>query len=206
LANIAYDLGLARVGRDVTIWSLAKIVNPECICIGDSVIIDDFVFLSGREKTLIGSFNHIASFVSITGGGEFIMEDFAGISSGTRVFTGNDDYLGGCMTGPTVPYPYRIPIRSSVRIGRHAVVGANSVILPGVRLGEGAVIGANSLVTKDCDPWTVYFGSPARPHKPRPKETILELEARLRREMYDAEGRYIPRQGKAAPGGDENPR
>jgi len=206
LANIAYKLGLARVGQDVTIWSLAKIVYPECIRIGDSVVIDDFVFLSGRTKTLIGSFNHIASFVSITGGGEFIMEDFAGISSGTRVFTGNDDYLGGCMTGPAVPYPYRIPIRSFVHIGRHVVVGANSVILPGVTLGEGAVIGANSLVTKDCDPWTVCFGTPAKPHKSRPKGKILELEARLRGEMFDAEGRYIPRQGKAVPGGDENPR
>lgn len=206
LANIAYGLGLKQVGKDVTIWSLAKIVYPECICIGDSVIIDDFVFLSGRAKTFIGSFNHIASFVSITGGGEFIMEDFAGISSGTRVFTGNDDYLGGCMTGPTVPYPYRIPIRSFVRIGRHVVVGANSVILPGVTLGEGAVIGANSLVTKDCDPWTVCFGTPARAHKSRPKGTILDLESRLRREMYDADGQYIPRQGKTGSDGDENQR
>jgi galactoside O-acetyltransferase len=205
LANTAYDLGLARVGRDVTIWPLAKIVNPECVVIGDSVIIDDFVFLSGKEKTVIGSFNHIASFVSITGGGTFVMEDFAGISSGTRIFTGNDDYLGGCLTGPTVPYPYRIPIRSFVHIGKHALVGANSVILPGVTLGEGAVVGANALVTKDCEPWTVYVGTPARPLKPRPMEKMRELEARLRRELYDAQGRYVPRRGKAGPGGDENP-
>jgi galactoside O-acetyltransferase len=206
LANIAYKLGLARVGQDVTIWPLAKIVNPERIGIGDSVVIDDFVFLMGGARSRIGSFVHIASFTSVTGGGEFVMEDFSGLSGGIRVYTGNEDYSGGCLTNPAVPPPYRVPIRSFVRIQKHAIIGANSVILPGVTIGEGAVIGANSLVTKDCDPWTVCFGTPARPRKSRPKETILELEARMRREMYDAEGRYIPRQGKAGPGGDENPR
>lgn len=42
----------------------------------------------GEVKTLIGSFVHIAAFVSILGGSEFVIEDFAGISSGSRVYTG----------------------------------------------------------------------------------------------------------------------
>ena len=59
------------------IWPLAKVVSPQIIAVGDSVIIDDFVFLMGGMKTTIGSFVHIASFTSITGGGEFVMDDFA---------------------------------------------------------------------------------------------------------------------------------
>jgi galactoside O-acetyltransferase len=205
LANTAYSLGLARAGKDVLIWPLAKIVNPECVTIGDSVIIDDYVFIMGGKETLIGSFVHIASFTSVTGGGKFVMGDFSGLSGGVRVYTGNEDYSGACLTNPAVPYPYRIPIRSFVHIGRHALVGANAVILPGVTLGEGAVVGANSLVTKDCDPWTVYIGTPAKAIKSRPKEKILELEARLRREFFDEQGGYVSRRGKAGPGGDENP-
>lgn len=191
--NQAYRLGLARVGRDVMIWPGAKIVAPRAISIGDSVIIDDFTFIAGGAKTEIGSFVHVASFVSILGGGEFHLGDFAGVSSGCRVYTGNDDYLGGSLTGPTVPAAYREVVRSFVRIGRHAIVGANSVVLPGVTIGEGATVGALSLVSHDLEPWTVFGGVPARPLKARRRDKITELEARLRAEVYDADGNYIPK-------------
>ncbi len=187
----AYNLGLAQVGKDVTIWPLAKIVSPEVISIGDSVIIDDFVFFVGGKSSSIGSFIHIASFTSITGGGEFIMDDFTTLSSGLRVFTGTDDFLGGSMTNSTIPYPYRIPSRTFVHMKKYSIVGANSVILPGVTIGEGAAIGANSLVTKDCEPWMIYYGTPAKPIKPRPREKILKLETLLRKKLYDAEKNYI---------------
>jgi acetyltransferase-like isoleucine patch superfamily enzyme len=192
-SNQAYSLPFARIGKDVTIWPLAKLVGVEAISIGDSVIIDDFVWLAGGSSTTIGSFVHIASHTSIAGGGEFVMEDFAGLSGGVRVYTGNEDYLGGCLTNPAVPAPYRVPIRSFVRIRKHVIVGANAVILPGVEIGEGSVVGANSLVTRDCAPWTLYVGSPAKPLRPRPSERMLELEAQLRREFYDAAGNYISR-------------
>ena len=193
MTNQAYSLGFAQIGQDVTIWPLAKIVSADVISIGDSVIIDDFVFLMGKTRSIIGSFVHIASFTSITGGGEFVMEDFAGLSGGIRVYTGNEDYLGESLTNPAVPQPYRVPIRSFVHIKKHAIIGANTVILPGVTIGEGTAIGANSFVTKDCEPWTIYIGSPARPIRHRPREIILELEARLRRELYDSGGNYIPK-------------
>ncbi len=194
--NQAYQLGLASVGKDVVIFNDAKILAPEVIQIGDSVIIDSFVFIMGGDRTSIGSFVHIGSFSSILGGGEFIMEDFAGLSGGVRVYTGSEDFSGGCLTNPTVPHPYRKPIRSFVHIKKHAIIGANSVILPSVTIGEGAVIGANSLVIRNCKPWTVYMGSPVTKMWDRPKEKILDLENKLRLELYDTEGRYIPRRKK----------
>src|SRR6476661_2499795 len=159
MTNQAYKSELAQVGQDVIIWPQAKIVSPEVIAIGDSVIIDDFTGLSG----------------------------------GVRVYTGNEDYSGGCLTNPSVPEPYRLPTRSFVHIKKHAIVGANTVILPGVVIGEGAAIGANSLLTKDCEPWKIYFGSPAKAIKTRPQDKILELEAHLRQELYDGRGNYIPK-------------
>jgi galactoside O-acetyltransferase len=191
--NQAYGLGFASVGQDVIVWPMAKIVSPEVVSVGDSVIIDDFVFLMGGTKTTVGSFVHIASFTSITGGGELIMEDFSGLSGGIRVYTGNEDYSGGSMTNPTVPHPYRLPIRSFVHIEKHVIIGANTVVLPGVTIGEGAAIGANSLVTKDCEPWTICAGSSARAIKSRPKERILRLEAELRSIIYSRDGSYIPK-------------
>lgn len=191
--NQAYSLKFARIGQDVMVYGRAKIATPEVISIGDSVEIDDFVFLAGGKKTTIGSFVHIAPFAAIAGGGELVIEDFAGVSGGTRIYTGDEHYLGDCLTGPTVPAPYRIPIRSFVHIGKHAIIGANSTILQGVTIGEGAVVGAHSLVRKDCKPWTVNVGSPVREVKVRPKERMMELEDQLRRELYDVNGRYIPR-------------
>jgi galactoside O-acetyltransferase len=187
----ASSLKFLHIGSDVTIWPTTKIVNSEVISIGDSVIIDDFVFIMGGKKTIIGSFVHVASFTSVTGGGELIMEDFSGLSGGVKIYTGNEDYGGGCLTNPTVPYPYRVATRSFVHIKKHAIIGANTVILPGVVIGEGVAIGANSLITKDCEPWKVYFGSPAKVIKNRPKDKILELEEQLRKNLYDAQGRYI---------------
>lgn len=193
MTNQAYSLALKSVGQDVQIWPYAKIISPEAISVGDSVIIDDFVFLVGGINTQIGSFVHIGSHTSIAGSGEFIMEDFSGLSGGVRVYTGNEDYLGGSLTNPAVPAPYRTAIRSFVRIGKHSIVGANSVILPGVTIGEGVAVGANSMITRDLEPWTVYVGSPARAVRQRPSEKMLELEAELRKNLYDLQGNYIPK-------------
>jgi acetyltransferase-like isoleucine patch superfamily enzyme len=173
-------LGLKSYGKNVTIYPFAKILQSEVISIGNDVIIDDFVFLMGGRKTVIGDFVHIGSFTSITGGGEFIMEDFSGLSSGVRVFTAHEDYKGGYLTNPTVPVPYRHAFRLFVKIGKHAVVGANSVILAGVTIGEGCAIGSCSLIRKDCDPWTIYAGIPAKPIGKRPSGKIRELEMKLR--------------------------
>jgi acetyltransferase-like isoleucine patch superfamily enzyme len=191
--HLAHAYHFARMGQDVTIWPMAKIISPEVIEIGDSVIIDDFTFLMGGKATKLGSFIHIASFTSITGGGELEMQDFTTLSSGIRVFTGTDDFSGGSLTNSAVPDPYRTPLRSYVYIHKHAIIGANSVILPGVVIGEGAAIGANSLIRKNCEPWTLYAGSPARAIRARPKNRILELEAQLRQDLYDADGNYRPK-------------
>lgn len=180
-----------HIGEDVTIWPNAKVVNRDCISIGNSVIIDDFVLFIGGNNTKIGDFVHIGAFSLITGGGDFFIADFAGISSGVKVFTGNEKYFGECLTNPTVPYPFREPIRSFVRIEKHTIVGANAVILPGVVLGEGCVVGANSLITKSCAPWTIYSGTPARKIGARPSVKMILLESELRKVCYSNDGSYI---------------
>ena len=184
--------GFRACGADVQIYPRAHIVSPEAISIGDSVIIDDFVFLVGGADTRIGSFVHLASFSSYLGRGRLVIEDFVSVSSGARLYTGIDDFLGGSLVGPGVPAPYRQPTRSFLHMGKHALVGANAVVFPGVTLGEGCAVGALSLVNQDCEPWTVYGGVPARPLKARRKERVLELEAELRRDLFDAAGGYVP--------------
>lgn len=55
------------------------------------------------------------------------------------------------------------PMRSKpVVIGEEAWMGAHVVVLPGVRIGRGAVIGANSIVNRDIPDNAIAVGAPAR--------------------------------------------
>jgi acetyltransferase-like isoleucine patch superfamily enzyme len=49
-----------------------------------------------------------------------------------------------------------------VRIGAHADIGVNAVVLPGVTIGKGAIVGAGAVVTRDVPPYAVVAGVPAR--------------------------------------------
>src|SRR5262249_1900389 len=121
---------------------------------------------------------------SITGGGKCVISDFCGISSGARIITGTDDFLGGGLTGPTIPGHLRILKRGFVTIESHVVIGANAVVLPGHVIREGATVGAGSVVTRDLEPWTVYAGVPARPLRQRDRASVIAAE----RLLYQLEG------------------
>lgn len=176
------SLGLRHCGSNVRIYPGAKIIGAEHIHIGDNVIIDDFVLIYATAPVFIGSYVHIASFTSIAGGGEVVLDDFSGLASGVRVVSGSEDFLGGGLTNPTVPSRFRKVHRSSVRIGRHAIVGANATLLPDVVVAEGCAVGANTLVSRSLEPWGVYSGVPARRVRARDSAEILSLEAELTRE------------------------
>ena len=46
-------------------------------------------------------------------------------------------------------------------------IGTNAIILPGVKIGKGCVISAGAVVTKDCEPYGIFGGIPARLIKKR---------------------------------------
>lgn len=167
----------------VIVFPTTKIVGLEHIKFGHHVIIDDFVFIYALDEHIIGSYVHIASFTSITGGGKFYMDDFTTISSGCRILTGTDDFLGNGLTNSTIPEEYRAVRRGTVRIERYAIIGANCVILPDVTIGEGCAVGAGSVVTRDLEPWGVYIGN--RRIRERRRDKILDYARAL--SQFEAE-------------------
>jgi len=167
-------MGFKNLGRNVKISDKASIYNADLIEIGDHSRIDDFCVLSGNVS--IGRNVHIAVYCNVAGGTEgIVFEDFSGLAYGCHVMSQTDDYTGRTMTNPTVPTKFKKETKRAVHIGRHCIVGTNSIILPGVTLGEGTSVGALSMVTKSTEPWSVYFGSPAKRLKAR-KQDLLELE------------------------------
>jgi galactoside O-acetyltransferase len=167
----------------ITIWPRAVVVGIEDIIWGQHIIVDDFVFIGRQQKATIGNYVHIASHASLSGGGELVIADFAGISSGVRLLTGTDDFVGAGLTGPCVPPELRVVRRGRVVLCSHAVVGANAVVLPDVVIGEGAAVGAGAVVTRDLEAWGVYAGVPARRVRERPREPVIAAE-RLLYERY----------------------
>lgn len=179
------QIGFATLGEDIQISPLARFYGAEHINIGSHVRIDDFCILSAGEAGIeIGSFIHIAAYCSLIGREKISMQDFSGLSSRVSVYSSSDDYSGASLTNPTVPEKYKSVTHAPVVIGRHVIVGTGSVILPGAQLGVGSAIGALSLVTKNCDPFWIYAGYPAKKIKKRDDKMLL-LEKACRNESIE---------------------
>lgn len=175
------ERGFKSLGENVKISDKASIYNAEQIEIGDYSRIDDFCVLSGKIK--IGSFCHIAAMCLVAGGQKGIcLDDFCGLSYGTKVFSQSDDYSGGAMVSPLVPLEYKDEKKEKVVLGRHVIVGAGSTVLPGVSVAEGCSIGAMTLVNKSTTPWGIYVGIPAKRVKERKKD-LLVLEKQFLEEL-----------------------
>lgn len=131
--------------------------------VGDHTIIDEFCYFAADLR--IGKYAHIAHAVTILGGGNLCtIGDFTAIGPGVRIACASDDYAGG-IAGPHIPREFKgNPLSGDVIIGRHCVIGANSVILPGSVIPDGVGIGALSLVRpKDrIVSYGLYAGCPIR--------------------------------------------
>jgi galactoside O-acetyltransferase len=121
---------------------------------------------------------HISVYVFLTGASLIELQDFSGLSARVSIYSSNDDYFGEGLTGPTVPEQFRKVTNGRVIVGKHAVVGAGSVILPGITLSEGACVGALSLIKKDVPAFQIVAGENGRIIGER-KRDFMKLETRL---------------------------
>lgn len=173
------------VGNNVLISDKAIFYSPEHISIGDNSRIDDWVILSAGEAGIqIGRYVHVACGVTIIGKGKVTLSDYSAISGKSSVYSSSDPYDGSLMTNPTIPEPFRQTYHKDVFLGKHVVVGANSVILPGTYLADGCAAGAMTLLQGEWPPLTLLVGIPCRKVKDR-KDNIFELEKLLNEKEND---------------------
>ncbi|MGL4402406.1 MAG: acyltransferase, partial [Fusobacteriaceae bacterium] len=173
-------IGFKSLGANVLLSDKSSIYSPEKISIGNNVRIDDFCILSG--DIIIGNYVHIAAYAALYGGAGIEIQDFVGISARGIIYSQSDDYSGEAMSNPMIPEKYKKITSKKVKIGKHVLVGAASVVLPGVDIKEGSAVGSMSLVTRSTENWKLYSGIPAKILKDRKKD-LLELEKKFLEEQ-----------------------
>jgi galactoside O-acetyltransferase len=107
--------------------------------------------------------------VTVVGQGEFITQDYVGISAGCRIITSTQHYGDGKRMVPVVPVEQQEVIVGKVVLEKDVFLGSNVIVYPGVTIGEGAVVGPGGIVNKDVTPWTINMGAPARVVGKRPR-------------------------------------
>lgn len=155
----------ARFGERSVIGVPCRVTHPECIEIGDGVVINEHAWLSVvpvvdgitprlviGDGTLIDRLVHIACVGEVVIGRDVLFAE--------RVFVA-DTYHGYEEVGtPILHQPTAHPRPVSIGDGAHVGIGA--CILAGVTIGEGALVGAGAVVTDDVPAHSVVVGNPAR--------------------------------------------
>lgn len=159
------SFGFGAVGTNVKISKNCTIAGVGNIYLEDNVIIDAFcsIIATGPNALLkLGSHVHIGGFCHVLANEGVEIKDFAGLSQGVKIYSKSDDYSGRSLTNSTIPEKYKNLQIGKVTLEEHAIIGANTVILPGVTIGEGVSVGALSLVATSLEPWHLYFGNPLK--------------------------------------------
>jgi acetyltransferase-like isoleucine patch superfamily enzyme len=171
------SMGFRYLGKNVLISDKASIYNSAQISIGDNSRIDDFCVLAG--KITIGKHVHVTVFCNLAGGrAGLTLADFSTLAYGCQVIAQTDDYSGETMTNSTIPMSFKNEKSEPSLVGRFAILGAGSIVLPGVSIGEGVSAGAGTVFVHSADPWGIYVGVPARRIKERSRN-LLRLHARF---------------------------
>lgn len=182
------NLNFKSIGNNNKISRNTKFYNTKNITIGNNCRIDDNCIISSSNKGIIfGDFVHLSNNVSISGNALIKLEDFSGLSSKVSIFGSTDDYSGKSMTNPCVGSFNECCTNitnGDIIIGKHAIVGCNSVILPGCSIASGVSIGALSLVNRKITKIGIYQGNPIEYIKDK-DDNYLKLEEKYFSKYYN---------------------
>jgi len=165
----------AIIAKDVRIGE-GTVIEQGCH-IGHNVMIGHYCVL--RPDTNIGSSTKIGHLCVFEGSINIEAE----VAIQSQCFIAEHTYISAkAYLGPKVMtlavrkirHTRRFPLKwDGVYISYGARIGAGSIILPGVTIRREALIGAGSVVTKDCDSYGIYIGSPAKKVGEVPEEERL---------------------------------
>lgn len=166
----AISARFAAFGRGSRIELPVHVWNPEFIWIGSRVVIHPYCRLEAVTEWKAGGAGGFTPRLEI--GDEVLIQYGVHIGCnhrvtigartgiGSRAFISDHDHL---FEDPDTP-----PRHQAVTHGAETIIeedcylGEGVVVLPGVRIGRHSVVGANSVVNRDLPPYSIAVGVPAR--------------------------------------------
>jgi acetyltransferase-like isoleucine patch superfamily enzyme len=130
----------ADIGRNVRVYEV-MLINP----------------FQGFRHLRIGHDSAIGAGTVIDLTGRVVIGSHTAIGPGCMLLTHSDP---GSRIGSRLCAIYPRTI-TDIRIGDHAWLGAQTLVLGGVEIGDGAVVGAGSLVTRSVPKGMLAYGRPA---------------------------------------------
>lgn len=152
---------LKSCGENVKIYPMAKIAFPHVVELGNNCKIRDFAFIFAGEGVKIGEYTDVQPHTVIWGGGKTILGNRVSTGPGTVFLSQTYSHAAGLKMVDGMSEGQTAIVGGELVVEDDVYIGARCVIFP-VTIGEGAIIGAGSLVNKDCEPWGIYVGNPAR--------------------------------------------
>ncbi len=176
-----------QVGRDTVIWPdcylLGHTVVGEGCEIGPNAYLRDTqvgnhcrIFASVLEYAVvedhvdIGPFGHLRKGAHLAEGVH--MGNFGEVKNsylGRGVKMGHFSYIGDATIAEevnigagTITCNYDGERKHPTKIGAHAFIGSDTMLVAPLEIGEGARTGAGAVVTKDIPPYSLAVGVPAR--------------------------------------------
>jgi acetyltransferase-like isoleucine patch superfamily enzyme len=155
----------ASFGEDSFIVPPARVETPECIDIGDRVVIHEHAWLSVQRRDQFPEPSlRIGDGVRIMRFAKIVCCDSVRLGKGVlvadRVYISDVEYLPGDPGDD--PSQWRMTDPLPVTIEDGALIGIGSIIKPGVTIGKFAYVGSSSIVEADVPERTLVVGTPAR--------------------------------------------
>jgi len=155
-----YTNPVTRIGSDCLIRS-HTIIYADCV-IGDHFSTGHRVTI--REKSNIGNNCRIGTLSDLQG--NLKIGDYCWLHSnvhvGQKTELGNFVFVYPYVVFTNDPHPPSLVCLGS-KIGDYSQVAVSSTILPGVEIGKHVLVGANTLVSKNVSDYQLVVGNPGKP-------------------------------------------
>jgi carbonic anhydrase/acetyltransferase-like protein (isoleucine patch superfamily) len=156
IRGLYYKNKLKKMESNVIIEQGAIISYPEQVELSEFSLIDKYVIIAANTA-IIGRRVHLAPYVVITGGGNFIIEDYACMASGAKAITSTETLKPNTRSsGPMIPRQQRDVLKGLVHIKKDAFVAVNVVILTNTVIEEGVVLTSGVVASGVTQEWTYY--------------------------------------------------
>jgi putative colanic acid biosynthesis acetyltransferase WcaF len=133
--------------------------------IGYKVLIRPTAWFTYPWKIKIGDYTWIGDEVVLYSLGEIEIGSHSVVSQRSYLCTGSHDYTKSTFDIYAQP----------IHVGNQVWIASDVFIAPGIRIGDATVVGARSSVYEDLPAGMICYGNPARPIRPRPRNSDSEL-------------------------------